>query len=264
MQDLSISLIQCPLIWEDVNANLDYFNRSLGSLKEHSDIILLPEMFSTGFSMAPERLAETMGGQVWEWMSDWAFRLNSVMAGSQIVLEHGRYYNRFLWVEPDGQTYKYDKRHLFRMGDEPKHYSAGKTKTIVSYKGWKILPLVCYDLRFPVWSKNRVSPLGFDYDVILYVANWPTRRIKHWDILLKARAIENQAFVAAVNRTGYDGNGINHDGHSVILDPLGEILADAGSESEVVLRAQLGYRMLQEYRERFPVSTEWDDYEIKF
>jgi omega-amidase len=264
MQDLNISLIQCPLSWEDSHANLAWFSRKLEELQGRADIVLLPEMFSTGFSMSPERLAEEPGGPVWQWMRTQAMTLQMVVAGSMMVMVEGAYFNRFVWMEPDGSSAFYDKRHLFRMGDEPKHFSAGRDKTIITYRGWKILPLVCYDLRFPVWSRNRLTgPGDFEYDLILYTANWPSRRTRHWEALLKARAIENQAFVAGVNRTGYDGNGNNHDGHSLILDPLGDVLAEGGSASESILSATLVYRMLHEYRERFPVSLDWDRFSIE-
>lgn len=263
MQDLNIALVQTHLFWEDREANLDHFNRLVSAIETPVDLILLPEMFSTGFSMKVEKFAEAPGGMFHQWMAGIAATKGAAVAGSLMVKERGYYYNRFVWTGPEGEVYTYDKKHLFRMGDEPSHYSAGRKRTIISFRGWNILPLVCYDLRFPVWSMNSRIGNHFDYDLLLYAANWPSRRSRHWRTLLQARAIENQAYVAAVNRTGHDGSGVEHTGDSLILDPLGDILADAGNAPEQVLRARLDKRFLDNYRDRFAVSLDWDRFDLK-
>lgn len=226
MQDLKITLIQTPLHWEQAAENRRHLGAILAGITlGTTHLVMLPEMFSTGFSMQPDVLAETMDGPTINWMRQQAAQLQAVVTGSLIIQEHGHYYNRLIWMRPDGSLKHYDKRHLFSLAGEEKYYTAGKERLIVELEGWRICPLVCYDLRFPVWSRNRK-----DYDLLLYVANWPERRSYAWKHLLIARAIENQCYVAAVNRIGNDGNGISHSGDSALIDPLGEVLYTKANE----------------------------------
>lgn len=247
---ISVKIIQTKLIWEDEKANLHAFE-SLISAGKKADLVLLPEMFATGFSMQPERYADR-SGFVLGWMQKMAIKTGQALCGSAMVEEEGKYFNRLYFVKPDGETSYYDKRHLFTMGQEPAHYSAGKERIIVDYLGWKILPLVCYDLRFPVFSRNDVG-----YDLLLYVANWPEVRSTHWRTLLKARAMENQAYVLACNRVGMDGNGINHSGDSAVIDFRGEVISE-DSGKEMILEGTLSYPELVDAREKFPVLGDAD------
>lgn len=218
--DLKFTLIQPDIVWEDKQANLQQYEQYLSGVKEQMEIVVLPEMFSTGFSMAPERLAEQMDGHTVQWMKDIARQYRCILTGSLIIEEGGKYYNRMLWVQPDGKTGHYDKRHLFGYAKEDEHYTGGNKRLIVSVKGFRICLQVCYDLRFPVWARNQNE----EYDVLLYVANWPERRSMPWKVLLQARAIENMSYVIGVNRVGADGNGIAHSGDSSVFDPLGELM----------------------------------------
>ncbi len=201
---MKVTIIQTHLAWEDKTANLEHFSAHLSALAEATDLIVLPEMFSTGFSMQPERLAEPMDGPTVQWMRAKAADTNAAMVGSLMVREGDCYYNRLVWMFPDGTLQHYDKRHLFSYGTENEHYTAGTNQLLVNWKGWKICPLICYDLRFPVWSRNTMG-----YDLLLYVANWPERRSLAWNALLAARAIENQSYTVGVNRIGADGNGMH-------------------------------------------------------
>ncbi len=228
MNDLIITTIQADLQWEDKSKNLKMFDAYLENI-EKSDIIVLPEMFNTGFSMNADVLAESMNDATVQWMCNTSARLDSAICGSLIIKENGKYYNRLLFVEPSGKISSYDKIHLFSMGDEHKYFSAGSKNLQLEYKGWKINPIVCYDLRFNEGIRNTSTD---PYDVIIVVANWPEKRIEHWDVLLKARAIENQCYVVGVNRTGEDGNNIFHSGHSQIVHPFGNLLYFS-EESEI-------------------------------
>lgn len=256
MQTLNVSLIQTALHWEDVDANLDMFSKKIESI-EGADIIVLPEMFNTGFTMNSTTMAELIGGKTTQWMKGQAAKKNAVITGSIIVEEGGKHFNRLIWMQPDGMFYTYDKRHLFRMGNEHEHYSAGNKKLIVEYKGWRICPMICYDLRFPVWIRNKN-----EYDLLLFVANWPTRRNHHWKQLLIARSIENQCYTLGVNRVGDDGNGIGHSGPTMAVDPLGKVLVEQYDE-EAILSTQLDLKLVQEYRTKFPASMDADDFDIK-
>lgn len=259
MTDLRITLIQTALHWEDVQKNLDMFSVKLASVKEPTDLILLPEMFSTGFSMKPEKLAEKMDGRTVAWMKEEAKKKNCVITGSVIIEEGGKYFNRLIWMRPDGSYETYDKRHLFRYGKEHEHYAPGKKRLIVEIRGWKICPLVCYDLRFPVWSRNKNA----EYDLLIYVANWPERRSYPWKTLLLARAIENQSYLAALNRVGEDGNKIAHSGDSAVIDPKGEIVSKIKPNEETIETVTLSYNNLAEFRKQFPVGMDADDYTIQ-
>lgn len=220
VQQLKFTLVQPDMFWEDKQANLAQYEQYLSLVNEKMEVVVLPEMFSTGFSMAPERLAETMEGPTVQWMKSISRQYGCILTGSLIIEDEGKYYNRLLWVQPDGKTGHYDKRHLFGYAKEDEHYSAGTKRLIVSVKGLRICLLVCYDLRFPVWARNKEG----EYDVLLYVANWPERRCLAWKTLLQARAIENMSYVIGVNRVGQDGNDIAYSGDSSVFGPLGEVI----------------------------------------
>jgi omega-amidase len=258
MSTLIISGIQSSLHWEDKEANLQMFEEKIFSISQPTEIVVLPEMFSTGFSMQPERLAETMDGETVEWMQRIAAKKKIILTGSVIIKADGNYYNRLVWVLPNGQIGYYDKRHLFAYGDEDQHYTAGKKRLIASVKGWKINLLVCYDLRFPVWSRQQGD---FEYDVLIYVANWPEKRVHAWTTLLRARAIENQSYVIGVNRTGDDGNKIKYRGESMAVDPVGEILYHKKDEEDV-FTVTLDRSHLEKTREKFPFWKDADRFKI--
>lgn len=260
MPTLSFSLIQSKLHWEDKAANLAMFEEKIMAISEKTEIIVLPEMFSTGFSMQPKKLAETMEGETVQWMKKISTTKKAVLTGSVIIEENGHFYNRLLWVLPDGQLGYYDKRHRFAFAGEDAEYTAGNKRMIAQVKGWKINLQVCYDLRFPVWARQQTidSP---EYDVLLYVANWPERRSQAWKTLLTARAIENQCFVVAVNRVGLDGNQISHSGDSMVIDPLGHILYHLEKE-ESVFTIVLDKDSLHAVREKFPFWKDADTFKI--
>ncbi len=260
MEDLKITLIQSGLFWENKEKNLEQFSKKIADIKEATDLIILPEMFSTGFSMKPKNLAEGMNGQTVEWMKEQAHKKNCVLTGSFICEEGGHFFNRLLWVHPNGTYSKYDKRHLFSMGDEHNHYSAGEEKLVVKLKDWKICPLICYDLRFPVWARNTKDA---SYDVLIYVANWPERRAYPWKTLLLARAIENQSYVIGSNRVGPDGNDISHSGDSAVINAKGEIISKIKPHEEVSETVTLSYSELEEFRKAFPAIQDADSFEIK-
>lgn len=256
MQDLTITLIQSALHWQNKAANFEKNERIFETLGK-TDLVILPEMFTTGFTMQPEQLAEDFPGESVDWMATQARRLNAVITGSIAVRESGHYYNRLIWMRPSGEYETYDKRHLFRMAGEDKHYSAGQKRLIVEYKGWRICPLVCYDLRFPVWSRNRN-----DYDLLIYVANWPRVRRDPWRALLPARAIENLCYVVGVNRVGEDGNGFAHSGDSMVIGPKGNSLFHSADE-EISPTITLSSEALIKFRERFPAHKDADDFVIQ-
>lgn len=240
---LNIALIQSPLAWEDPEANRMHFSKVLEAISKDADLIILPEMFSTGFTMHPKNIAEDEGPKTSAWMQQQAKKTDAAIVGSLPFFENGSFTNRLLFVQPDGQTSKYDKRHTFTLAGEDKVYKAGTEKLIVDYRGFKICPLVCYDLRFPVWSRNTEN-----YDVLIYVANWPKPRITAWDTLLKARAIENMAYCIGVNRIGSDEVGHEYIGHSAVYDVLGERVAF--SEREAVIYATLSKEHIASTRKK--------------
>lgn len=254
MQDLTITLIQTALTWEDVEANLDRLTSKLGNIGRPTDLIVLPEMFSTGFSMNAPLLAEPMTGKALTWLGHMAAAKNAVVTGSLMIQDNGRYYNRLIWAQPDGTVAKYDKKHLFRYAGEEKVFTAGNQRISCMLKGWRIRPFICYDLRFPVWTRN----LGKAYDLALFVANWPARRAMHWQTLLRARAIENQAYVIGVNRVGLDGKGLTYDGHSAVIAPTGEPLFKPIGD-ERIFTVTLDGGLLERYREEFPVWMDADE-----
>jgi predicted amidohydrolase len=265
MQDLKITIIQSDLHWEDADANLSMFEEKIWQIQGPTDVIVLPEMFTTGFTMAASKLAEMMNMRTFKWMKQMADQTSSLILGSYIVKVHDRYYNRLLWMEPGGNFKTYDKRHLFRMANEHKTFASGESLLIGTWKGWRICPLVCYDLRFPVWSRNRwdANAKRPSYDVLIYVANWPTARIEAWDILLKSRAIENLSYVAGVNRVGLDGNGIEYNGHSSVISPKGETIFKI-EEVEAIRTVDLNANSLHAFRDRFPAYMDSDDFTIEF
>ena len=258
MSDLKITLIQTDLFWEDKESNLSMLEGKILSVREETDLIILPEMFSTGFSMNAASMAENMDGNSVRWMKDLTVKKNCVITGSLIIKEGNNYFNRLIWMRPDGFEY-YDKRHLFSYAGEEKIYSKGENKIIVTLKGWRILPLVCYDLRFPVWSRRNKKS---DYDLLIYVANWPERRIHAWKQLLVARAIENQSYVAGVNRTGNDGNEINHSGESAIIDFKGENISKVNANDNFISTQTLSKDTLEIFRKQFAFFQDGDEFEI--
>lgn len=254
-KDLIISLVQSAILWEDKTANLEIYTALLAKNKS-ADVIVLPEMFTTGFSMNVKQMAESMDGPTVQWMQEKAGEAHSVIAGSTIIEENGNYYNRFLWVTPDGQVQHYDKRHLFAIGDEHMHYTAGSQRVTIEWKGWKIRPMICYDLRFPVWSRNHD-----DYDLLIYVANWPSPRHHVWKNLLISRALENQCWCVAVNRTGSDGMNLQYLGDSGIIDPRGN--AQWMGENDSIQTVLLSWNDLDEFRKKFPILRDRDNFDIK-
>lgn len=267
MNSLNISLIQSDLVWEDPKANRDSFEKKIKSLGE-SDLILLPEMFTTGFSMASSRIAEDMSGESIQWMEKMARTKKAVICGSLIIEEKGEYYNRLIWMKPDGQLQYYDKRHLFRMAEEDQYFSPGKERLIVELKGWKICPLICYDLRFPVYSRNRYDTdrktyAHADYDLLIYLANWPSPRASAWSKLLMARAIENQSYVAGLNRIGKDEKGMEYIGGSCLVDPKGELIWEACDGEAEMTTINIELEALNDFRKKFPLGMDADDFELK-
>lgn len=262
MPTLTITTIQSNLLWEEKSANLYMLEQKISDITEKTEIVILPEMFSTGFSMQPERLAETMDGETMQWMKKVSRENGIILTGSIIIEEEDRYFNRLIWMLPNGQYGQYDKRHLFAYAEEDKHYSPGSKRLIASVKGWKINLQVCYDLRFPVWARQQVNEDGPEYDVLIYVANWPERRNHAWKTLLCARAIENQCYVVGVNRVGSDGNNIYHSGNSLVIDPLGQVLYHM-SDEEDVFTITLQKEKLEEVREKFPFWRDSDSFRIQ-
>lgn len=263
-EDLQVSFIQTFLQWEKIEDNLHHFSSMLEGLEE-TDLVLLPEMFNTGFTMNSSTVAEKMDGVTMSWMKQKAIDRNVVICGSLIIEDGGQYYNRLIWMRPDGSCAHYDKKHLFRMAEEHKSFSPGKNRLIVELKGWKIFPQICYDLRFPVYSRNNFrienDTLEAEYDLSFYIANWPASRVSAWSTLLKARAIENQAYVLGVNRIGEDGNGIIYNGQSVAIDAKGDVIKSA-KDKDAVFRVNFSKLELESYRSKFPVGMDRDKFAL--
>lgn len=255
MQNLKITIIQPDIVWEDINSNLEKYTEIISGI-ESTDLIVLPEMFTTGFSMNPKILKENMDGNSVKWMKKMANEKDASVVGSLIIEENGKIFNRAVWVFPDGKTEFYDKRHLFSMGKENLHYSSGSEKVIVEFRGWKFCPLICYDLRFPVWSRNTEN-----YDVLIYMANWPSPRHNHWKTLLMARAVENHAYCIGVNRTGIDGTGLKYSGDSGMISYEG--VAEFLGENENVKTFEISFPELLEYRKKLPFLKDIDNFQIK-
>ncbi len=262
MHDLTVTLVQQPLAWLDATANREHFSNLITPLAGKTDLIILPEMFNTGFSMDPSPVAETMEGPTLQWINDQAKATNTAITGSFTVKEGEYFYNRMIFMQPDGHYHCYDKRHLFRMGNEHHRYQGGSERLIVEYKGWRICPMVCYDLRFPVWSRNGYTDSRNDYDLLIFVANWPEPRREHWLTLLKARAIENLSYVAGVNRLGTDGNKLNYSGDSALFDAWGDEVISTQSEAGCFTNT-LSYQALNKIRKQFPAHLDADAFEIK-
>lgn len=260
---LHISLLQTSLHWEDKPANLEMLEKKIMSIRDKTEIVVLPEMFSTGFSMNPSGLAETMEEETITWMKKVAAEKKIILTGSMIARENDHFYNRLIWMLPTGEFGTYDKRHLFGYANEDQFYQRGERRFIASVKGWKVNLLVCYDLRFPIWSRQSpaIKPTA-EYDVLIYVANWPEKRNHAWKTLLQARAIENQCYVIGVNRVGNDGNGIYHSGDSMVVDPLGEILYTKAHEEDIFTIA-LDRQHLEDIRSRLPFLKDADDFLIE-
>ena len=264
MSNLSITIIQTDLHWEDKAANLQVFEQKIKNIQEKTHVVILPEMFSTGFSMNAAALAEKMDGNTIEWMRNLSKEKKIIIAGSIIIEEENKFFNRLIWMQPDGNYGYYDKRHLFGFAGEDNYYSAGNKRLICSVNGWKINLQICYDLRFPVWARQQHTgdeDSNPEYDLLIYVANWPERRSHAWKTLLKARAIENQCYVVGVNRIGKDANEINHSGDSMIIDSLGETIYHKENEADVFTIA-LDKESLNQTRTKLPFLKDADDFNI--
>ncbi|HKG07874.1 MAG TPA: nitrilase family protein [Pedobacter sp.] len=258
INNLKITIFQAYLFWENIDKNLQNLALRLSmGIKEKTDLIVLPEMFNTGFSMNAEALAEEIGGKTMQWMKTQAEKYDCVITGSLIIREDGLYYNRMIWMLPDGSFSHYDKRHLFGLGDEDKNYTQGQNKVIVDLKGWKIRLAICYDLRFPVWLRNQNK----EYDILLLIASWPDKRSPHWNALIPARAIENQSYVIGANRVGHDGNEVYHSGHSQCIDPMGKTVYYK-PEDEDLYTFSIHYEELVKTRRSFPFLRDADNFKI--
>lgn len=253
---MKTALIQTSLFWENPNKNRVYITEKINSISQYVDLIVLPEMFTSGFTMNPRTVAETMKGETISWLKEIAKTKNCAITGSLVIEENGNYYNRLVFVFPSGEIYHYDKRHLFTLAGEDKVYTSGKDKLIVDYKGFKICPLICYDLRFPVFSRNVE-----DYDVLIYVANWPKPRVNAWDILLKARAVENMSYVIGVNRIGVDENNLEYVGHSQAIDFLGNFIQEPYQIEEIFI-VELNKEQLLETRKKLAFLNDKDEFTL--
>jgi len=257
MDNLKITLFQGYLFWEKTDKNLQNIALRLSGIREKTDLIILPEMFNTGFTMNAAELGEPMNGKTMQWMHKIAVQYDCVVTGSLIITEKGKHYNRLVWMRPNGSFKCYDKRHLFALGKEHETYTAGNKKLIVELKGWKICPVICYDLRFPVWLRN----VNEAYDLLLIVANWPERRALHWRTLIPARAVENQSYVIGVNRVGHDGNEIYHSGDSTCIDPNGNVVYYKRDEEDVYTFSIIGDEVTKT-RRAFPFLKDADKFEL--
>ena len=255
---LNIAILQSDLVWENPIENRKRFAEKISAVDHDVDLIVLPEMFNTGFSMTPKHLAESMDGETVKWMQEMAMKSNAAIVGSIIILENNCYFNRLLFVQPNNTIKFYNKRHTFTLAGEDKEYTAGKENLIIDYKGWKICPLICYDLRFPVWSRNTQN-----YDLLLYVANWPKPRIEAWNTLLKARAIENMSYCVGVNRVGVDANNYEYSGNSAIIDPLGKSLTQICEHKEKIMYASLDKEILTKTRDKLQFLNDKDTFVIQ-
>lgn len=265
MNDLRVTMIEPDTYWRDVEANLQQLDALLDTLlrdQQATDIVILPEMFTTGFTMEPHGIADGKGKRVKDWMHEKASMLHAAIVGSVVVSEAGEYFNRLYWVSPESRIYQYDKRHPFRMSGEHEHYRRGQERLTVNFREWNICPLICYDLRFPVWSRNRVLPVTnqLEVDVLIYVANWPASRSATWQTLLQARAIENSCYCIGVNRIGVDGNRVRYEGLSVAFSPGGDELSAVRTECSRC--ATLSADHLCTHRREFPAHLDADQFEL--
>ena len=257
IKNIKVSIVQTSLFWEDVDKNISNILSIIKSLKNKTDLVVLPEMFTTGFSMNSKKLAETINGKSVKFMKETAKQNNVSIIGSLIIKENNNYYNKLLFVNSNGDIFDYNKRHLFRMANEHKFYSQGNKDLIVDFNGWQIKPLVCYDLRFPVWSRNKQN-----YDILVYIANWPERRSYAWKTLLRARAIENQSYVIGVNRVGTDQNNVVYSGDSAVINPFGEEITGIKPHDNKTQTVELSYKALSDFRQSFPVAKDADNFKI--
>ncbi|MDR3693649.1 amidohydrolase [Mucilaginibacter sp.] len=257
MENLKVTTFQGYLYWENIDKNLQNITTRLSNIREKTNLIILPEMFSTGFSMEAEKLAEAMGGKTMKWMFKIAKEFDCVLTGTIIIKENEKYYNRLIWMRPDGTYEYYDKRHLFAMGKEHMTYTPGNKRLIVELKGWNICPMICYDLRFPVWLRNAHA----EYDLLIVTANWPEKRIAHWRTLINARAIENQAYVIGVNRVGHDGNEVYHSGDSTCIDPTGNVIYYKRDEEDLYTFT-INADEVTKTRRALPFLKDEDDFKI--
>jgi predicted amidohydrolase len=262
MQNLNITFIQSNLAWKDHKANLSSFSAKIAHIAQQTDLIILPEMFNTGFVVQPQEIDKSAAPESLTWMKQTANQLNIPICGSMIVEEEEKYYNRFYWVLPNGDFETYNKRHLFSLGNEHLRFTKGTENITIEYKGWKIRPLICYDLRFPVWAKNTFIDGDYAFDLLIYAANWPAARSYAWKQLLVARAIENQCYVVGVNRIGLDGNQTPHQGDSGVIDSKGELISALVPNEESIQTIELNAADLMEYRSKFTVGLDWDDFRI--
>lgn len=256
---MKVSIIQANLVWENRSKNLINIEKLINDNISGTNLIILPEMFTSGFTMNPEKHFSTMNSDAISWMKKIAYQKDCAVAGSLIIKENGKYYNRLVFIDKQTNVHTYDKRHLFRMAHEQQKYTAGNKHLLTEHYSWKIMWQVCYDLRFPIWSRNTTN-----YDLLIYVANWPEKRIKAWDVLLRARAIENQSYVIGVNRVGFDGNKVPYNGHSVIISPEGDVLAQLPDDTEGVINYRLNLDKRLEYSKKFPVNLDRDNFSIDF
>ncbi len=262
-QDLNITLIQSEIYWHNIDANLGMFEEKIWTIGEKTDIIVLPEMFTTGFTMDAKNFAEHMNGKTFKWMKLQAAQTGAVVVGSYIVTDKGEFYNRLIWMEPNGNFDYYDKRHLFRMVGEHETYKGGNNVLVKEIKGWKVCPLICYDLRFPVWSRNKWDKTNqkLTYDLLIFIANWPEKRINAWDILLQARAVENLCYSVGVNRIGKDGRDTIFSGHSAVINPKGRKMLST-DDKEAIRTISLDYEKLQAFRQKFPAYLDADPFDV--
>ena len=264
MQDLKILYFQSDLVWENPEANLSRFEKKIDESFSGQHLIVLPETFTTGFPVDPKPFAETIDGDTVKKMKELSAKTGAVITGSFLMKEDGNYFNTLLWVQPDGKIERYDKRHVFSMGGEDKKITKGKKQLLVELNGWRIRPMICYDLRFPVWCKNHYDKTGgFEYDLAIFVANWPSQRSYPWDMLLIARAIENQAYVLGVNRIGYDGTGNFYSGNSKMIDPKGRVISEVENGKESAETVTISKEKLIAFRNKFNVGRDWDKFEIE-
>ena len=262
MNNLNVTYIQADLQWQDQQANLEHFSELLNEVPSDTDLVLLPETFNTAFPVDPKVFAETVDGPTMKWMKQKAHELNAVVCGTLLLEVDGHYHNSLVWMRPDGGYEMYHKHHTFTLGGETLPVERGTESLIVELNGWHIKPMICYDIRFPVWSRNHCENGRYEYDLGLYLANFPASRIFVWDTLLMARAIENQAYFIGVNRVGDDPDGVHYSGDSQIINPKGEVICMARSDVEAVVSMSLNFEKLQSFREKFPVGKDWDSFTL--
>lgn len=259
-KNLQITIIQADLRWEDPQGNREHCNHLLTEVPTDTDLVLLPETFNTGFPVDPLRFAETIDGSTMNWLKAKAKELDAVICGTMLLYTDGHYHNSLVWMRPEGSYELYHKRHTFAIGGEKAPIEHGSEPLIVELKGWKVKPMVCYDIRFPVWARNHHIDGNYDYDMGIYLANFPSSRIDVWNTLLKARAIENQAYFIGVNRIGDDPDGVHYNGLSQVISPKGNVISMADADKEAVMTITLDYEEQQRFREKFLVGIDWDPF----